>query len=270
MAETPKPIGTSPAGATPSAVTVDPNTAKIAELEAKLIAQAKKHADELVETKVNADKHKEKAVLDAHAGFGRGDLINQIKNTESENQKLREQLAVLQKNQKALASTGLGDSELLDAKPKASNEMAIADCRVHLDKLHDVPKVGVTPAEVVLLVAQFHQAKGDIPVHALVPHVERKLKLDANKKIVRNEETFEALYDNVETRFVVRAAHQEVGRLKSKFGAKKVEAIFPGVNPTLPTTFREALQMGVSTVLPNATLSKEQGGESLGAIVINA
>lgn len=184
-------------------------------------------------------------------------------------QELREKVAILEKNQKALETTKLASTELLEAKATAT-EMPICDCRVHLDKLHDLPKVGVTPAEVVLLVAQFHKQKGDMPVHAMEWHKVTTPKLDDKKKIVRNGEDNTAIMDVVEVKTVKREPHQEIGRLKSRYGAQKVEALFPGANPTLPQTFKSALQMGMSVAIPGASLTKDQGGDKLGAIVINA
>lgn len=184
-------------------------------------------------------------------------------------QDLREKVAVLEKNQKALETTKLASTELLEAKATAT-EMPICDCRVHLDKLHDLPKVGVTPAEVVLLVSQFHKQKGDMPIHDMQWHKVTTPKLDDKKKIVRNGEDNTAIMEVVEVKTVKREAHQEIGRLKSRYGAKKVELIFPGANPNLPQSFKSALQMGLSVVVPGESLSKEQGGDKLGAIVINA
>lgn len=182
---------------------------------------------------------------------------------------LKQKIDILEKNQKALETSQLASTELLEAKATAT-EMPVCDCRVHLDKLHDLPKTGVTPAEVVLLVSQFHKQKGDMPVHSMKWHTIETPKLDDKRKVVRDGETNVAIMEKTVVKSIKREPHQEIGRLKSRYGAKKVELIFPGANPNLPLTFQSALQMGLSVVVPGESLSKEQGGDKLGAIVINA
>ena len=198
-----------------------------------------------------------------------GELVNTIQDQSSEILQLREKIAVLEKNQKAVGETTLGDSAVINQTASAG-EMVVCDCRVHLDKHHDLPKTGVTPAEAVILIAQFHVQKGDMPIHAITPHTVTTAQLDDKKKAVRNPDDNTAVLANTVVKTIKRQPDQEIARLKSKYGEKKVAALFPGANPTLPATFKDALRIGMAVALPSSTLAKDQGGDKLGAIVINA
>jgi len=107
-------------------------------------------------------------------------------------------------------------------------KMKIADITLSLDKSgHDVHLHGVTPAEALLLVAEHHTNAGTDPV--------KELK---------------------ETGEVERDANQEVDRLKSKYAAAKVNALFQGAIPTLPTDFAQARKLGIGQKLPTGKLTE--------------
>ncbi len=93
---------------------------------------------------------------------------------------------------------------------------------------HYVTLAGVTPAELLLLVAEHHANAGGKPVVELKP--------DATE--------------------VKREANEEVSRLMSKYAANKVFKLFPGATPTLPTDFKQAEELGVKTVLPTSKLTE--------------
>ncbi len=85
----------------------------------------------------------------------------------------------------------------------------------------DVGKSNVTPAEVALLVAEHKVNAGGNPV---VSHT------DAPD--------------------VTRTDVEEVARLKGIYGVAKVNALYPGLKPSLPTSFDEASGLGVSATIP--------------------
>lgn len=101
----------------------------------------------------------------------------------------------------------------------------IANLQLQLDKYTQVPLRGVTPAEVLLLVAEHHAAAGGNPIKGI------------------------ASAGTVKT-----SAVSEKQRLLRKYSAAKVEKAFPGAVPKLPTTFREALRVGLATNLPKEDL----------------
>lgn len=87
--------------------------------------------------------------------------------------------------------------------------MHIAHCRVLLNPGHDLAKRNVTPAEVLVL-RNMHQANvGKDPIH-----------------------TLEAIGD------ITRSNQTEVARLRSLYGPKNVDKLFPGVGGEgIPSTF---------------------------------
>lgn len=96
--------------------------------------------------------------------------------------------------------------------------MQIADCFVKTDKFNEVPRHDVTPAEVQHLIRMFQPHVGSCPVGKLA---------------------------NI--REVSRTAIAEKNRLKERYDSNpkvdknKIEQLFPGVNPTLPTLFSEVV-----------------------------
>lgn len=106
--------------------------------------------------------------------------------------------------------------------------MKLAELRIRLDKTGwDVPLVDVTPAELMLLVAEHHANAGGDPV-----------------------------LDLKETGEVERTATQEVERLRMKYAANKVKALFQGAIPNVPQTYDEAKKAGIGFVLPTNKLTE--------------
>lgn len=56
------------------------------------------------------------------------------------------------------------------------------------------------------------------------------------------------------TKTVKRTKQQEVVRLRGRFSANKLKAVFPGANPELPMTFEAALDMADQVSVPSAML----------------
>jgi hypothetical protein len=105
--------------------------------------------------------------------------------------------------------------------------MIVADVIVKLDKIgQDVRRKKVTPAEVAILVAEHHKRVGDVPV-----------------TVVKGTES------EVDIRPVALYS-----MLMGRYAANKVKAIFPSASGTFPETFEEAVELGMSTVMPENRL----------------
>lgn len=92
---------------------------------------------------------------------------------------------------------------------------------------HDVFLTDVTPAELMLLVAEHHHNVGKDPVISL-----------------------EELGDED------RTPQDEVRRLRLKYAGNKIAALFPGATPSMPTTFEDAKKTGFTQVLPTSKLTE--------------
>jgi hypothetical protein len=103
--------------------------------------------------------------------------------------------------------------------------MKQANCRCFIDKGWDVPLSNVTPAEVLVLTVEHQKGAGKPPIEKIE-----------------------------EVAGVERTAGDEVARLKNKYGAEKVSKLFAGAIPTLPQTFKEAVEVGMKTSLPQSGL----------------
>jgi len=112
-----------------------------------------------------------------------------------------------------------------------ANKMKVASLMLRLDKSgHDVHKVDVTPAEALLLVAEHHANAGGDPISEL------KVTGEVDREVT-----------------------DEVNRLKTKYAAKKVDALYQGAIPTLPTDFDQARKLGIGQQLPTGKLSETKG-----------
>lgn len=90
--------------------------------------------------------------------------------------------------------------------------MQTASCFLLIDSLkNNVPKVGVTPAEAILLTREFQPRVQDIPFTA---------------------------WSDPGT--VARSSSEEFSRLANIYGPGKVSKCFPGDLPTFPETFEAA------------------------------
>ena len=104
--------------------------------------------------------------------------------------------------------------------------MKLANIGLALTKGHEVHLKGVTPAEVLFLVAEHHQNVGGDPII----HIEE-------------------LKDEVK-----RTNEDELARLKQKYAARKLAVLFSGAIPNMPDTFAKARELGVKMVLPSQKL----------------
>jgi hypothetical protein len=104
--------------------------------------------------------------------------------------------------------------------------MKQANIQLALSKGHEVFLRGVTPAEVLLLVAEHHGNVGGDPI----------VQLDEVKEELK------------------RTNAEELERLKMKYSTKKLAALYTGAMPNMPETFNEARGLGTKMVLPTAKL----------------
>lgn len=109
---------------------------------------------------------------------------------------------------------------------------------------HHVVRENVTPAELMVLVAEHHANAGGDPV------LEIKETGDTTK--VEVEEGGKKVTKTVEG----RKPQDEVARLKTRYAANKINHLFQGAIPNLPKDYKEARELGVRMVLPAAKLTE--------------
>lgn len=106
--------------------------------------------------------------------------------------------------------------------------MKVANIGLALFKGHEIHLKGVTPAEVLLLVAEHHTNYGGDPI----------LHLEELKEEVK------------------RTNDEEVSRLMMKYAPAKVKALYQGALPNLPESFAKARELGIKMVLPTQKLTE--------------
>jgi hypothetical protein len=113
---------------------------------------------------------------------------------------------------------------------------------------------GVTPAELLLLVADNHKICGGDPVVSLEIEKKRERrevqeKDAAGKLLVNSDGTPKMIFGWVETDEDVELSHSPVderSRLEAKYGRLKVSKLFMGTIPSLPEDFEEARKVGMT------------------------
>src|SRR5882757_6764653 len=139
----------------------------------------------------------------------------------------------------------LAEATKSKTQPESKPKMQVRSCRVKLSKDQDVPLKEITPAEACLLVAEHHRNVGDSAIYDLGPVVRTHTeKVFVDGKHTDNKVT------KTEITEVERTVVEEIANLKGKYGVKKVTTLFPGAIPQLPQTFKEAIEIGITTVLP--------------------
>lgn len=134
-------------------------------------------------------------------------------------------------------------------------DLPLARGMLKLNKFMTVPIRNVTPAEVALLVAEHHKGAGGMPIESLTRQTDKKGK--AMVYITDSEsgkETGEIKEIFVEREKIRVDPRAERARLCAKYRTAKVTALFPGLVPIFPTTFRQAMQAGLATNLPDEKL----------------
>lgn len=118
---------------------------------------------------------------------------------------------------------------------------------------HHIVRENVTPAEHLLIVAEHHANAGGKPV------VSVKETGDTTKVEVE-EEKDDGKGGKVKVKVTktvpARTAADEVTRLSGRYAANKINFLFPGADPKMPTTFDEAEKRGVQLRLPSSKLTE--------------
>lgn len=144
-------------------------------------------------------------------------------------------------------------------------EIPLAKGFIKLNKFTSVPIRNVTPAEVAILVAEHHKAAGGMPITNLVRQTDTKGRAmvyeddgEGGEKGVMKEVLVERSIIKVDPR-------AERARLCAKYRTSKVTALFPGLVPVFPKTFRQAMSAGLATEMPDERLMDFQLAEPAGA-----
>ena len=120
--------------------------------------------------------------------------------------------------------------------------MKQADIQLRVDKFGStVPLTGVTPAEVLYLVADNHRNAGTDPI------VELKEKGEAMTYTGEEDKTGKPVLRP-------RSPSEEIARLRMKYPEKTLSKLFGGFNPRMPETFEEARQAGLGISIPSNNL----------------
>ena len=161
--------------------------------------------------------------------------------------------------------------------------MQLANIVLKVDPIgSSIPLKHVTPAEVMFLVADFHQKAGGDPIvkfQTVADDAEKSTIEKLQKELKTLEDGFEAL-DTLELQDEIREKRTnsfqsriqqkrdkieelsnlvtlrvippkaERDRLITKYGAKRIGKFFPGAIPSLPQTFEEARSAGFGATLP--------------------
>lgn len=125
--------------------------------------------------------------------------------------------------------------------------MKQADIELQLGQKWTVPLTGVTPAEVLYLVADHHRNAGDDPIVSLVEKGEAVTFTGETKKDEKTGKEIPLSHP--------RTTQEEIARLRMKYPAKNLSKVFgSGYSPQFPETFEEARKAGVGIVLPSNNL----------------
>jgi len=120
---------------------------------------------------------------------------------------------------------------------------------------HHVTLHNVTPAELLLLVAEHHTNAGGNPVvkESLVETGDTtKVEVEEDKDDGKGGKTKVKVIKTV----TGRTPAEEVARLRMKYAGNKVSALFQGAIPNMPKDFKEAQELGVKTALPSSKLTE--------------
>lgn len=163
----------------------------------------------------------------------------------------------------------------------------LANCQLKYNTFGSTMQLkNVTPAEMLLLVSMFHsrpdgpggdpivekhfkeipedsEKKQVEPLMVKLKEIEEKIEETAEEELtdeIREKRTAalltrqEQLQDQIRSVLEVKSIRdlepaQEVNRLKQKYGEPKVNALFAGAIPSLPTSFQQAKELGLKQKL---------------------
>lgn len=151
-------------------------------------------------------------------------------------------------------------NEKEDEEQSEKITLPLATVHLRIEKNVAFDKANITPPELMLLCAMHHaNAKGN-PAEVITPTPETKdeivevmrpnpLKNGALEKVseIQSKPTGKVKTVTMEPRAMKLF-------LVGRYGAEKVEKLFPGATPKFPTKFRQAMMDGIGTALPNSRL----------------
>lgn len=154
----------------------------------------------------------------------------------------------------------------LDAEPEVAKvNYPIADVTLHIDRNMDVTRSFVTPPELMLLVAMHMVGSGGEPVKKL--RLAKEVRADIQRqadaeRLDMRKQWLAAKLDGIPDTVPIdpRALRNWMA---GRYGAKRVHTLFPGAEPSMPTTFRRALSLGTEVKVEESRLLEMQafGGE---------
>jgi len=127
--------------------------------------------------------------------------------------------------------------------------MEQANITMKINKTDTIPKLGVTPAEALIL---SHKDHGHFNNVGGFPVTELKVTGDAPLLVW---DAVDGVWNEVKGK--KRSDSEEFARLSRTYGKKKVEACFPGASPKLPQTFAEVVESVGPTCNAKVDDSKE-------------
>lgn len=179
-------------------------------------------------------------------------MTTQIDDTELEtSDSLRQEIVDLQAK--------LSKLEDEQDEPVEMVTQPLADVLLKIEKGTEIWRYGITPAEVMLLVAEHHLGAGEMPIKQIVLRADKVAQLQNTAKTSDDpKERAQAegqLTDPKKTQTSIEVDPRELkGYLIGRSTGEKVEKLFPGSEPKFPKGFKRAMQLGLGAKLPDSGL----------------
>lgn len=170
--------------------------------------------------------------------------------------------------QKLVSGQKKAVQQLLPDEVAPAGQMLLAEVQVQTNQLGSTLHLrNVTPAELMFLAAAYSQHSGGRPIRSLVleeteeqvPVKEHHDEMVVNGVLVPARDVITQMVTKKtgKRKTATRSAVEERNRLYAKYGKLRVQALYPGAIPQLPSTFNEAVRTGLSAELPSGP---EPGG----------
>lgn len=134
----------------------------------------------------------------------------------------------------------LQEAEVEEDEEEEMVELPVANIMLKIERGMVVPKMNVTPPEVFVLTAMHHPGAGGNPIENITLLADESVD-EAGQKVTKKR--------------TVRVSPSAFRRfLVGKYGNKRVDALFPDLQPKLMVTFRKALSLGIQAKIPTTNL----------------
>jgi hypothetical protein len=186
--------------------------------------------------------------------------------TLEEQQTAPEQETVDQLQQELAALTAKFNKAVLEdeGEPKKV-KFPLGNFHIKIERGQTVWRNNITPPELMLLVAMHQAGAGGMPVveFKLNQQVLQELEAEANELPPGEKKAY------VESKIMLHKNDVEAdpralrNYLAGRYGNERVNKLFPGSEPQMPTTFKRAMSIGIETKIQGARLFDMQafGGE---------